>query len=91
MTLQAGFLLRIDNALSSVEKTPGMMSVVIQQPFAHLEKELREIFDGQGDVRVIMDKRNGDRRIKKQAVGLDRRSANRRSPKKELIEVVMST
>ena len=91
MSLQAGFLLRLDNALSSAEQNTGMMSVVIQQPFAHLEEQLREIFEGQRDVRVIIDNRNGDRRIKHRKVAMDRRRYDRRSPKEELIEVVMST
>ena len=68
-----------------------MMSVVIRRPFAHLEEELRSIFDGQGDVRVFIDNRKGDRRVKLQTVSPDRRRYDRRSPKEELIEVVMST
>ena len=67
------------------------MSIVIRQPYAHLEKELRRAFKGQEDVKVIVDKRNGERRTSRQPLELERRRADRRTPKEELVEVVIST
>jgi hypothetical protein len=91
MSLQIRFLLSIDKALRSVEQGPGAISVVIQRPFSHLEEEFHNLFDGHSDVRVILDNRDGDRRVKRRKVGQDRRRADRRSRNEEVIEVIMST
>ena len=67
------------------------MSIIIRQPYAHLEKELTQTFEGQEDVQVILDKRYEERRKKKQAVATEHRKTSRRRPKEELVEVVIST
>ena len=67
-----------------------MMSIIIHRPYAHLEKELRRAFKGQEDVKVTVDKRNGERRTSPQPVAADRRRADRRTPKEELVEVVIA-
>ncbi len=66
-------------------------TIVIQQQYAHLEKELCAVFKGQEDVKVIMDRRYGERRERRKAVKVDHRKSNRRSPKEELAELVIST
>ena len=66
------------------------MSIIIHRPYALLEEELNRAFKGQEDVKVIVDKRNGERRASRQLVELDRRRAGRRIPKEELVEVVIS-
>ena len=65
-------------------------TIVIQQPYAHLEKELRTVFKGQEDVKVILDRRYGERRERPKAVTVDRRKSERRNPKEELAELVIS-
>ncbi len=67
------------------------MTIVVMRPYARLEKELRSTFKGQEDVKVILDKRSGERRERLQAVSKDRRMADRRRPKEELVEVAIST
>jgi len=73
------------------EEGAGIMTIVVMRPHARLEKELLSVFKGQKDVRVISDSRYEERRRKRQAVATDRRKADRRRPKEELVEVVIST
>ena len=84
------FLLRIAKATSPPEQGAGVMSIIIRQPYAFLEKELRSAFKGQEDVKVIVDRRYGERRTRTQAVESERRGADRRRPKEELVEVLLS-
>lgn len=84
------FLLRIAKATSPPEKGPGVMTVIIRRPYAYLEKELRSTFEGQEDVKVIVDRRYRERRTKIQPVEIERRGADRRGPKEELLEVLLS-
>ncbi len=84
------FLLRIAKASPAPEQGSGMMSIIIHRPYGHLEKELRKAFEGQEAVKVIVDKRNGERRATRQPVELERRRADRRVTKEELVEVVIS-
>lgn len=66
------------------------MTIVVMRPYVHLEKELRSVFKGQEDVKVIVDKRNGERRKRLQDIAVERRKDDRRCPKEELIEVAIS-
>ena len=91
MRLPPGFLLRIARTTNPPEGGAGMMSISIQRPYAHLEEELRRAFKGQEDVKVIVDRRSGERRTSQLPVAMERRQADRRSPKVELVEVLIST
>jgi hypothetical protein len=64
------------------------ITVVIRRPFAHLEKELSSAFKGQEDVKVILDRRYGERRKRSLAVAEERRKAGRRRQNEEIVEVV---
>ena len=68
----------------------GGMSIIIQRPYAFLEKELRSAFKGQKDVKVIVNERYGERREKTQFTTTERRRTDRRRPKEELVEVLLS-
>ncbi len=83
--------MRIAKKDSLPEESAGMMTIVIQRPYARLEKELRSAFKGQEDVKVILDKRSGERRKRLQDIEKDRRKDDRRRPKEELVEVAIST
>ena len=86
------FTMRIAKKANLSEERSGINSIiVIRRPYAHLEKELRTAFKGQKDVKVILDKRYGERRKRQRAVGAERRKADRRRPKEDLIEVLFST
>jgi len=91
MSFLPEFTMRIAKKANLSEERPGINSIiVIRRPYAHLEKELRRAFRGQKDVKVILDKRYGERRERRQAVAIERRKAARRRPKEELVEVIFS-
>jgi hypothetical protein len=66
------------------------MSIIIRQPYTHLLKEMCKTFGGKEDVQIMVDRRRDQRRRKKQPVKLERRQADRRRPKEELVEVTLS-
>ena len=84
------FLLRIAKTVPTPEEEAGILSIIIRRPYSHLEKELRSVFKGERDVKVIVDRRDGERRTTQQAVEIERRRADRRHPNEELVEVVIS-
>jgi len=55
--------MRIAKATSPPEPGAGMMSIIIRQHYAYLEKELCSTFEGQEDVKVIVDRRYGQRSL----------------------------
>jgi len=90
MSQLPGFLLRIAKATSPPEHRAEVMTIVIRRPYAFLEKELRTTFEGQEDVEVIVDRRYRERRTRAHPVELERRRADRRRPREELVEVLLS-
>ena len=89
MTVFPGFLMKIAKATDPPEPGAGMMSIIIRRPYAYLDKELYSTFEGQEDVKVLVDSRHGERRTRTQSVELERRQADRRGPKEELVEVLL--
>jgi len=89
MTALSEFLLTIAKGPSPPEPGPGAMTIIVQRPYAHLEKELRSTFAGREGVNVVVDRRYGERRLTKQPVAAERRRADRRTPKQELIRVLL--
>ncbi len=84
------FFMKIAKATSPPEKGAGMMSIIIRRRYALLEKMLCSTFEGQEDVKVTVDKRYGERRTRTQPIQLERRHADQRRPKVELVEVSLS-
>jgi hypothetical protein len=66
-----------------------MTYIVIQRPYGHLEDEFRRVFAGREDIKVIVDRRSGERRATRQPVSVERRRADRRRAKEELVEVLI--
>ena len=85
------FLFKILRETPRPEEGRGKMVIIIRQPYAHLEAELRAVFEGQEDVQVIVDRRTRDRRTMQQPVEQERRRAKVRRPKEGILEVVIST
>lgn len=87
-------LFRIVKAAPRPDGKTGTMSIIIRQPYAHLADDLRRIFEGREDVHVMMDRRHTNRRTSRQQEPLEprleRRRADRRRPREELVEVVIS-
>ena len=91
MKFLVDFIMKIAKSTPSSEENPGITSIIIRQPYAHLEKELRRAFNREEDVKVIVDRRYGERRKRLQAVEIERREVDKRRPKEELVEVVIPT
>jgi len=84
------FIMRVAKATSPPEKGTGVMSIIIRRPYAYLKNELCSTFEGKEDVKVIVDRRYGERRTRTQSVELERRRTDLRGPKEELVEVLLS-
>jgi len=91
VTSPPNFQIRIAKKTRVPEEAGSFMSIIIGRSYSHLEKELHSAFKGQKDVKIILDRRYGERRKKSQAVAKERRKTGRRRPKEELVEVVIST
>ena len=83
--------MRVTMITNSSEKRCGTTSIVIRRPYAHLEKDLRSAFKWIEDVKVILDRRFDERRKTQQPVTQERRAADQRRQKEDLVDVVIST
>ena len=90
MTTVAGLLLEIGKSTVPPEQGAGTMYIIIQPPYAHLQKDMLMAFGGQEDVNIIVDRRYGERRASQRPLAPERRVANRRRSKEPLVEVVLS-
>ncbi len=91
MSFLPKFLLKVVKAVPTSGKKAGIMSIIIQRPYSHLEKELHSVFKEEKDVKIIVDRRFDERRTTQQAVEVERRLAEQRQPNKELVKAVIST
>lgn len=90
MSFPFEFLLKITKTATQVEQRPGTTSISIQRPYAHIEEELRAVFQGQEGYKVVVDRRYGERRTTTKPAPGERRSADRRGTKQKLAEVIIS-
>jgi hypothetical protein len=81
-------LLKILRANPALGEHRLMTYIVIRRPYAHLELELRP-FEEEGDIKVFMDKRYGERRVSEQRSSVERRATDRRRTAEELLDVVI--
>lgn len=84
------FLLKFFEAVPRRREGRGMMYIIIRQPFDFLEEGFRRAFEGQVNIEVIMDRRSTRRRTSQQSIAVERRQTDRRRPKEEIGEVVIS-
>jgi len=68
----------------------GTMYVIIAQTHAYLEGTIRTAFEGQENVRIMVDRRHGERRATSESVPFERRQADRRRSRENLVEVVVT-
>jgi hypothetical protein len=90
MDILVGFLIRILKSTPVSGEGTEKMSIIIRRSYAHLETELKRIFNGQADVKVKVDRRYEERRTKKEFYPSERRRDDRRKFKEELVEVIIS-
>ncbi len=89
MSSLPGLLLKIFRVNPGLGEHREMTYIVIRPPYAYLEEELRRPFGDQRDVTIMVDKRYGERRLTQQTPDAERRRADRRRVKEELLEVVI--
>ena len=80
------------SALAGGESSPGgprKVSIIVPWSRPYLAELLAKATQGREDVEVIVDRRRRDRRTQEQSVGTERRRAQRRQPKEEVVEVVL--
>lgn len=82
------FVLRMLSVTEGLKHNPGRMLLIVRQPYGHLEERLRRVFEGRDDIVVIPDRRSSNRRASARPVQDERRRAERRSRKEEMLEVV---
>ena len=92
MEFLPGILVSIVRARNNPGHGPGggTMYLIIRPAHAYLEETLRRAFEGQENVKIIVDRRSGERRTTNRAVASDRRQADRRRAKEQLVEVIVT-
>lgn len=65
--------------------------IIVRQPYAYLADLLQRAFEGQTEVEIIVDRRRGERRTTQQPVAVERRGADRRRRRVELLQVCIGT
>jgi hypothetical protein len=87
--LTPSLLLRILGASRESDPTSGTIYVVVRRRYTFLAAGLRKAFEGQEDVRIIVDRRQGDRRKRSWSVATERRRSDRRTNQEELFDIVI--
>lgn len=90
MDLVPIFLLKFFEAVPRRQEGRGVMYIIIRPPFDFLEEGFRRAFEGQENIQVVVDRRSTHRRTSQRPIAVDRRQADRRRPKEEIGEVVIS-
>ena len=83
------FVVRMLSVTESLSHNPGRMLLIVRRPYAQLEERLRRAFEGRDDIVVIPDRRRSDRRTSARPIQDERRRAERRSRKEEVLDVVI--
>lgn len=82
--------LRITKAEKKETGGPSTNLIVVSRPFSQLKSRLKRTFADKENYKVIVDRRNGDRRKRDTSVDADRRTPSpRRMRKAEIVEVIM--
>ena len=82
------FVIRMLSVTEGLRHNPGRMLLIVRRPYGHLEERLRRVFEGRDDIVIIPDRRSSNRRASARPVQDERRRADRRSRKEEMLEVV---
>jgi hypothetical protein len=91
MIFTPSFVLNITKAAGRVELESGETLIILRRHYAHLEKELANAFARQKEVRILVDRREGERRKQKSSISPERRRSDRRKQQEELLKVILPT
>jgi hypothetical protein len=65
------------------------MLIIVKSHYHPLLKEIDKVFSGQRGVRILVDRRMGERRKAEQPVSSERRISDRRKHEEELLKVIL--
>ena len=82
--------MKIFKPAMNAENKAGEICIIVRRPYMHLKEDFEKTFEGQKDVKVVVDMRNEERRRSSNPVPRDRRQGERRKPMQELVEAVIS-
>ena len=83
------FVGRVVSATNASKRSAVRMLLIVRRPYAHIEDHLRRAFEGRDDIVIIQDRRRGVRRMTAGPYREERRRAERRSRKEDVLEVVI--
>jgi hypothetical protein len=89
MEFVPAFFLSVLGVAEALHHNPARMRVIVRRSYAHLENRLRRAFEGRADVEVIADRRWRERRAAARPIEAERRRADRRARKEEILEIVI--
>ena len=72
------------------EKDISRIVLIIERPYDFLEKQLQKAFEGQSDTMVLVNRRNGERRQKKERFSPERRHTDRRASPGKIVSAIIS-
>ena len=92
MNTTPSFVLSIARPVDQlVPEGPESMLIIVRKRYDHLLRELSEVFTGQQGVRILVDRRRRQRRKIGHPVSVERRKAERRKHKEEILKVILPT
>jgi hypothetical protein len=68
----------------------GRIVIVLERPYDFLKEELESVFEEQSEIKVVVDRRFADRRLKKEVVTSERRNCDRRASKGKIGSAIIS-
>lgn len=91
MPFNDDYLFQIRIMTSILYASNGTINIIVKRPYAYLANNLKNVFNGQEDVKVTVDRRYGERRKNDEdADTRERRNEQRRQLKETLVDVVIS-
>ncbi|MBN1848092.1 MAG: hypothetical protein JW932_05855 [Deltaproteobacteria bacterium] len=86
MSSTTDLLLTFTKLARPINKGIGILNIIIKQPYAGLENEMRSVFEKEENVNIFVDRRNSERRLDKKPAPFERRVSDRRRPKEVMVE-----
>jgi hypothetical protein len=74
-------MLNILESAADSENENGRIVVVLERPYDFLKRQLESVLAGQSEMMIVVDRRYGERRRKKEFVSPERRNCDRRTTK----------
>jgi hypothetical protein len=90
MARPADISMRVSSRGTGPRRPIGDLTIIINRPYADLESELKQVFEGIEKVKMFVDRRYEERRTRGQSRDEEYRKAERRKVKQGLVEAIIS-